>query len=622
MKFISVFILALTMFSQAVLADSTQLLQLIDYMAVDYGGAVNKGKVVNQTEYEEMLDFTAGIQQHINELDKTTGKTELIEQAELLASYVQHKESVDKLRQLIAVMRESIITNYQVVVIPRSQPNLKQAALLYVKQCASCHGATGSGDGPASIGMAPPPIDFNDKERYQHRTLFGLYNTITQGVEGTGMRAFHQLNDEQRWSLAFYVGSLAMKDSKINESIDVRKQPLFNLNKLTTITPHQAEELDPVNGTLMMASLRSHPELLFKSSSNLDFAKSKLDDVITAYQEGKSKLAYQYAVEAYLDGFELVEQNISTLDKSLKLDIEGRMTKLRNSIRAELPVGQIKSDIEVIHNKLDEASELLSSKSLSPEAAFGSAFFILLREGLEALLIVAALVAFLVRTKRQDGLRYIHYGWISALVIGFLTWWASLSLIDISGASREMTEGIAAMVATVVLLYVGFWMHDKTSAAKWKSFIDDNMQKALSAGTLWTLSGLSFIAVYREAFETILFYQALWIQTATNGQHMVLNGFIAATVLLAIVGWLILRYSVRLPLRQFFSVTGGLMFILAIIFAGKGIAALQEAGLIAATPLNFYRIDLLGIYPNLQGLLVQALLLLVAIVLWNKKTTN
>ena len=336
--------------------------------------------------------------------------------------------------------------------------------------------------------------------------------------------------------------------------------------------------------------------------------------MVTAYQDRD--------VEAYLEGFELVEQNINALDKPLRLEIEVAMTELRNKIRHGESADVIESEIALISDKLTIADELLNSTSLSGSAAFVSAFFILLREGLEALLIVAALSAFLVRTKRQDGLLYIHIGWISALVLGLFTWWVSTSLVSISGASREITEGVAAIVATLVLLYVGFWMHDKTSAAKWKKFIDDSMHKALTSGTLWTLTGLSFIAVYREAFETILFYQALWAQAGETGKTMALSGFLSAIGVLAIVGWLIMRYSVRLPLRQFFSITGGLMFVLAIIFAGKGISALQEAGIIISSPVNFIRIDILGIYPNLQGLLVQFGLIVLAIILWNKKSSS
>ncbi len=615
--------LFLMIFTRSALANTQQLLQLIDYVGVDYSGAVIDGQVVNPAEYDEMLDFTAGISQQLTDLPAHEIKAELIRDVQLLSGWVQQKESGEKIRKLTAQMHHKIINAYQIMVVPRKQPDLARAAQLYTEQCASCHGGEGFGDGPAAVGMEPPPIDFHDVERYQQRTLYGLHSTITQGVSGTTMQAFDTLSDEDRWSLAFYVGSLAVaaQDIDVNQ-LKAGDNSLLNISKLTITTPAQAEELYGEVGVRAMAYLRHHPEVFYNDESNLAFARQRLQDVLTAYKNNDPKKAYQYAVEAYLEGFELVEQNINAFDKPLRLEIEVAMTGLRNQIRSGESVDTIEKDIAFINEKLSIADDLLDSTSLSGGAAYASAFFILLREGLEALLIVAALAAFLVRTKRQDGLRYIHLGWISALVLGLFTWWASLSLVSISGASREITEGVAAIVATLVLLYVGFWMHDKTSAAKWKKFIDDSMHKALTSGTLWTLTGLSFIAVYREAFETILFYQALWAQTSEAGKTMAFSGFLSAVTVLAVLGWLIMRYSVRLPLRQFFAVTGGLMFVLAIIFAGKGIAALQEAGVLISSPVNFFRIDLLGIYPNLQGLLVQLALIILAVFLWNKKSAK
>ena len=618
MKISRFMLVVIMLFSQTVLADTQQLLQLVDYVGVDYSGAVENNQIINDVEYKEMQDFSAGIIQQLQVLADNVEKVALIGQGKTLLELINSKASAGEIRLVIGSMRQQIIKSYKVQVVPYVMPNLEQAAVLYANQCISCHGATGMGDGILSAGMEPPPINFNDRERYKQRTLYGLFNTISNGLDGTAMRAYSDLSEQQRWSLAFYVGRFAAQEQ--NKTLTFEQNKLANLATLTTTTPAQAEMLYGQQGLAVMDLLRIKPELLFNNESNLAFSQEKLKDVITAYRKDNHDLAYQLAVQAYLDGFELEEQNINTLDKNLKLEIESLMTGLRNKIRAGDPVEVIEKDIMVISAKLGEADTLLNSKSISGITAFSSAFFILLREGLEALLIVAALVAFLVKTKRQDGLRYIHFGWVSAIVLGLFTWWASLSLIDISGASREITEGVAAIVATIVLLYVGFWMHDKTSVIKWKKFIDGSMQKALTSGTLWTLSGLSFIAVYREAFETILFYQALWVQTGETGQHMVLSGFITATSVLAIAAWLIMRYSVRLPLRQFFSVTGGLMFVLAIIFAGKGIASLQEAGVLVSNPVNFFRVDLLGIYPNLQGLMVQLALMLIAVFLWTKKT--
>jgi len=610
----------LLLISKPLLADTQQLLQLIDYVGVDYGAAVQKGQVVNKGEYSEMQDFAAGISQQLTELPEHNIKLELIKQSKSLSQWIQEKQSAEKIKQLTNEMHRNIINAYKIMVVPRKQPDLKKAKQLYANECAACHGATGYGDGPAAKGMEPPPINFHDVERYQQRSLYGLHSTIKQGVADTSMKAYNQLSDEDLWSLAFYVGGLATPGA--SKIIKDKDNPLMNIRELTLTTPKQAQDLYGETGANTIASLRHYPELIFQKESNLIFAKLRLTEALIAYKNDKRKKAYEYAVEAYLEGFELAEQNINAFDKPLRLEIETLMTGLRNKIRKGNSVEIIENDITKINEKLDMAENILTSKSLSGKTAFASAFFILLREGLEALLIIAALAAFLVRTKRRDGLRFIHFGWISALILGLATWWASVSLVSISGASREITEGVAALVAAAVLLYVGFWMHDKSSAAKWKKFIDDSMHKALTSGTLWTLSGLSFIAVYREAFETILFYQALWAQTNEAGQSMAFSGFLSAVATLVILGWLIMRYSVRLPLRQFFTVTGGLMFILATIFAGKGIAALQEAGMIIYSPVNFVRIDLLGIYPNLQGLLVQLVLVTFAIYLWNKKSSG
>lgn len=156
----------------------------------------------------------------------------------------------------------------------------------------------------------------------------------------------------------------------------------------------------------------------------------------------------------------------------------------------------------------------MPNPTLSNATLFSASLVILLREGLEALLVVIALVTVLVRTGRRDGLRYVHLGWVTALVGGVATWAAAQSLVSISGASREVMEGVAALLAAVVLLYVGIWMHSKTHAAQWQAYIQQHINSHLTAGTLWGLGLLAFIAVYREVFETVLFYQALLTQAA------------------------------------------------------------------------------------------------------------
>ena len=617
---LTVFLTLLFAVVMARAGDFQQLLQLIDYVGVDYAEAVSDGQVVNAEEYAEMQDFAAGIVQQAGDLPANSARVAIQQQAESLSDLIGSRASSSRVAALTTAMRLAIVDAYKVTVVPRQAPDPARAAALYARECAACHGDNGAGDGPLAAGMQPPPINFRDPVRYRQRTLYGLYSTITQGVADTAMQAYHELPAADRWSLAFFVGSLAADDMSRDAAdvllADPALRALMNVQKFTVTTPAAAAaEFGPQGGQLV-AWLRANPAQLFTGDSPLKFTRHRLDDVSRMYRQGDHERAYRLAVEAYLEGFELVEQGLNAVDADLRIEIESAMTGLRTRIRKDVSPEALDSEIVRIKGLLDTAEARLGGLGLSGATAFTSAYFILVREGLEALLVVAALAAFLVKTGHRDNMRYLHYGWIGALALGFFTWLASVYLIEISGARREITEGVAALLATVVLFYVGFWLHDKTSAAQWKRFIETNVQRALGAGTLWGLAGLSFIAVYREVFETILFYQALWVQTDAGGKSMTLGGFGAGILVLAVLAWVIVRYSARLPLRQFFSVTGILMFVLAVVFAGKGVAALQEAGYIPVSPVSFPRIDLLGIYPNLQGLLLQLGLLLLALFLW------
>lgn len=257
----------------------------------------------------------------------------------------------------------------------------------------------------------------------------------------------------------------------------------------------------------------------------------------------------------------------------------------------------------------------MPNPTLSNATLFSASLVILLREGLEALLVVIALVTVLVRTGRRDGLRYVHLGWVTALVGGVATWAAAQSLVSISGASREVMEGVAALLAAVVLLYVGIWMHSKTHAAQWQAYIQQHINSHLTAGTLWGLGLLAFIAVYREVFETVLFYQALLTQAAAAQYSSVFSGFVAGTALLAVLAWLLVRYSVKLPIARFFSVTTYLLLALAFILMGKAMSALQEADLIGITPLPVsFEFDWVGVKSTWQGILAQLSVLVVFLV--------
>jgi high-affinity iron transporter len=361
----------------------------------------------------------------------------------------------------------------------------------------------------------------------------------------------------------------------------------------------------------VLAYLRSEPAAIATGrESPLDFSARVLQESLDAYRRGDAAQAHQLAVTSYLEGFELVEAPLDGVDRGLRTQVEGAMLRYRTLIQSRAPKETVEAEARAILSLLETARQRLDAARLSPATTFTSALVILLREGLEALLVVAALIAMLIKSGRREALRYVHAGWIAALALGGLTWLAASYVVTVSGASREVTEGVTALAAAAMLLYVGFWMHRHAHAARWKAYLEARVQSALSGRTLWGLAAISFVAVYREVFETVLFYQTLWIEAGLEGRVAVGGGFVAAVVGLGLLAWLILKLGLRLPIGWFFGLGSTLMAILAVVLAGKGIAALQHAGKLPVGPLDLPAIPSLGVYPTWQGVITQLVLVL------------
>lgn len=610
--------MALALPVQAATADTSRTAQtivhMLDYVGVDYPEFVRDGKVLDQAEYQEQLEFSVQVIEQLRKLPDHPGLPELSRQAELLRSKIDARASGNEVSRLAGELRRDVIAAYGISVAPKRAPDLRGAAMLYASQCASCHGAQGKGDGPLAQGMEPAPANFHDATRMAQRSVYGLFSTISLGVGGTPMTAFTQLSEEDRWALAFYVASLATPAEEVQKGAAIfvagdKRFPFANLHDMATLTENDIRSRQGEDAALVFAWLKQNPgKARLATESPLAFTGRHLDESLAAYRAGDTSLAQRLAVTGYLEGFELIEASLDAADRALRQEIETRMTAYRNLLRAGTPVPEVETQVALIHTLLTRAADKMQGSQLSPAAALFSAFFIIVREGLEALLVVAAIVAFLVKSERREALPYIHFGWIGALALGALTWFVASYVIAISGAGREVTEGVMALAASAILLYVGFWLHDKAHAERWKAFVGQHLTHALTRNTLWALTGVSFLAVYREAFETVLFYEALW-QQAEGAHSSVLMGLGLGTGTLAVLGWLIFRFGLRLPLGLFFSTSSVLLAVLGVMFAGHGVAALQEAGWLPLDPVNFRQIPALGIYANQQALWVQGLLI-------------
>jgi high-affinity iron transporter len=594
--------------------------RLLDYIAVDYPGAVSGGRIVSEAEYAEMREFSSSVRSLIGALPASSAKPQLLTEANgLMASVEQRAEPADVARQARSLATD-LLKAYPVPLAPRQAPDIAQGAALYAEQCASCHGVNGRGDGPTARGLEPPPIAFTDAARARERSLFGLYQVIGQGLDGTAMASFAHLSSDDRWALAFHVGGLAYSreaERAGEQAWRIGSQPrsvIPDLQVLTQTTPAAlAARVGEPQASQLMAYLRRHPEAVAtKPAGGLDVARRKLAESLAAYQAGERKRAEELALSAYLDGFEPVEPLLRARDGALMAKVEGAMGELRASLGRGAPATEVAAQVARLEALFDQAGRALAPEQASVASTFLGAFTILLREGVEALLIVIAMIAFLRKAERQDVLGYVHAGWITALVSGGLTWVAATYLISVSGASRELTEGFGSLVSAVVLISVGVWMHGKAQAGAWQAYIRDKLSAALSKRSAWFLFLLAFVVVYREVFETILFYAALWSQ---GGQLAMLSGAALAVASLAVIAWALLIYSKRLPIAQFFSYSSILIAVLAVVLAGKGVAGLQEAGMLDVRPLAALpRIEVLGVFPTWEGLMAQLLTLTAVVV--------
>ena len=599
--------------------------RLLDYVAVDYSGAVRDGKVISPSEYAEMREFANSVEEKVAALPDQPAKAALVGESGRFSALIARKASPQEVAAAARALGAHLLSAYPVPLGPKQAPDLARGAQLFQQNCASCHGASGDAKTPVARQLDPPPIAFADRDRASQRSPFALYQVIDQGLEGTAMQSFALLPDKDKWALAFEASRFAYPDSLVRQGKriwdsepDVRSK-VPDLDALSSLSEVQlAKQIGAEKAGPVIAYLRANPAALVAKASTLGVARARLNESLAAYRAGNRDDAKRLALAAYLDGFEPVEPMLGARNPTLLATVEREMGQLRASIAANRNADEVGAQVASIQSLFDQAEASLAPDQASNASAFIGALTILLREGLEALLIVVAMLAFLNKAERPELTRPVHAGWIGALGAGVLTWWVATRMIGVSGASRELTEGFGSLLAAAILLFVGIWMHGKAQAGQWQRYVREKLHKALAQDSRWFLFSLAFIAVYREVFETILFFTAM---AADGGIGSLIAGGLVGLALLGAIAVAMLRFSRRLPIGKFFAYSSALVAILAVVLAGKGVAALQEAGLIAIHPLAAIpRVSMLGLFPTLQGVAAQlaTLLALLAGFVWNR----
>jgi high-affinity iron transporter len=355
--------------------------------------------------------------------------------------------------------------------------------------------------------------------------------------------------------------------------------------------------------------------------SDIDTIRMQLDETLRLHQEGNYDGALITSRSAYLDSYESVEIPLRPIDPDFTLEMEIKFAELRNLIQAHAPYEQVEAKVVEIRRGLDESERLVSGTGiLAPSIAFSTSFSIIFREGLESALIVGAILTYLEASRNAKFKKHVYYGIVIAIGATAVTWFIAQFIIEISGASRELIEAIAGVSAVAILFWVSFWVLNKIETKRWIEFVKAKVWKATTTGSIMVFVMLSFFTVYREGFETVLFYQAM-LSYAKYMEWYVVAGFVLGLAVIVTTAIMVRKLGRRLPLRVLFALTMGIGAYMSIAFMGNAIREFQELGYISTTPLigivprlDINMATMTGIHPTLESIIAQVILLAVYVV--------
>jgi high-affinity iron transporter len=549
-----------------------RLASIVGVAVEEYAKAVDEqGKLISKDEFDETTGFLSDarpIATRLNSYSAPTARAVL----DSLIAVVRDRKPPAEARALHARFLNALGTA-GAMDLPKAPLDTANGRRLFASSCASCHGVTGAGDGPNAhtLSTAPPAIGVRAQTPELTPTL--AYNVVSVGVRGTAMPAFAAtLTPQQRWNVINYI--YALRRERLN-------------------LPVARADATAIPGDT------ASPVILALLDSALDFARN-----------GKTAEAGDRAFDAYI-AFEPLETPARAKKPGLVSTMEKHFADFKGAVRRS-DLAAAKHSRDAIADGLPSVIDLTQSPATGWEAFFQS-FLIILREGFEAILVIGAVVAFLIKMGHRERLHSIWVGLVLGVVASLATAIVLKTLLAAMPATREIVEAVTMLTAVVVLFSVSYWLISKVEAAKWQKFIREKVTSALEHGGGKALALVAFLAVYREGAETALFYQALFNEGPNVGVPLAL-GILVGLGVLAIIFTLFYRYGVRIPMRPFFTVTSLLLYYMAFVFMGKGIRELQEGNMMPITVIpGGPHVDAMGIYPSVQTLTAQAILVILLI---------
>jgi high-affinity iron transporter len=618
-------------------------------------GIDSSGRLISQLEYDEAVTFLVIARTAAERLSGTGGDSARVALDSISAGVTRRSppRTLDPWRDMfLAALGADAALD-----MPTTAVDLAAGDRLYAQHCASCHGVRGMGDGPAGKGLNPPPPALGSADVMRDVPPSLMYRIVSVGIEGTAMPGFSStLSPDERWNIVSYLNGLR-GDSGImatgegvwlqrcaschgvaGESNGLMSASLSKLPRELASFAWQAERSDAqiaaairdgILGTAMPAardlsaselnglvawvrtlSLDDAPGAQTSGASDPDSTirtvMHHLQSAMASAQGNRQEEADDHAFDAYI-AFEPLETPARARSPGTVAALERHFADFRGAVAAR-DLRSAERSMNAIEAGLPGVKELIGPPA-SGWGAFLQSLLIILREGLEAILVIGAVVAFLIKTGHRERLRSIWIGVLLALGASAATAVVLATVLRALPATREVIEGATMLIAVVVLFSVSYWLISRVEAAKWQKFIREKVDAALQHGGGTALSLVAFLAVYREGAETALFYQAL-LNEGTDVMLPIIAGVVVGGGALAVIFTLFWKYGIRIPLRPFFAVTSVLLYYMAFVFMGKGVRELQEGGVVGITVLpGWPHVDAMGIFPSVETLLAQLLLL-------------
>ena len=590
-KYIFLFgILALSLVAEPSFAESfdqttkdkvKKIVMMLNIAAKEFQEGVSDGMVVIEPEYKESKIF---LEQAAERYSRTSGEIENQEKATRinrhfseLSIMIEKKVDSQKVWEKVNHLNSQLITIFGIKInkVPVTPISLTNGKKIFEINCAKCHGLTGNGDGPEAKKHNPSPaVLSNPKLTGDKNTVaYDNFEVINVGIANTAMKSWTGiLSEAQIWDVTYYLRTFS------------------NANV----------QLPPANLEMGEKSGSEKPDQIVNKIRNL-LAKS-----LNKFKNGENAEAADIAFDAYLT-YEKIEPSIITRDKPLGLKLESAFGRYRGAIKEAAPLDNVEKIQSEIYLDLSKALELVKNE-VSFSGLFIQSFSIIVREGFETILIIAALISFLRKSKNDAHVKNIHIGVIVGILASFLTAYAVHEVLQLNMASQELLEGWIMLVSVVILFSVSYWLVSNIDNKKWQQYINKKMHGALSQGNTFALSAVAFISVYREGFETVLFYKALFLYAGkTTGG--ILPGFLTGCVMLAGIFYLVNYLGMRVPFKWFFGFTSVLLYYMAFTFLGRGIHELQMGEQFSMTAAEFLpNISWLGMYPTWETFIGQAIL--------------